>query len=542
MGKLISSKRYLYIANGAGLSPNINGLRFYDSGLIQLGVPIYYDETNTYKLRSLAGLWGLSRIDNTIGEFVRFNSSILGDYTASSGWSGALTISEYKNKISIKKQNLTSLKVGGGTTVNNPSSVYVFKGGSINTLADIFNPINFQVNDTIFITSLELFLNEDYDFLFQVDDHGAGKYWRNEQTNMNNYVIPVNYIIYFNTSNNNNIQVSNGAIIQKYNSGKIITYKNLISNSRFDVDNAYPITDGTSYFDENYLRGGWLQGGYNQAISYYYHNSPLFYNPVIVDNPAAYKTFANRTFHSINSPYDILPINHDIQPRLMKLFGVGSKLGRFDNDSNYLRTISSNVDFNPSDGQSWVKYGVEQIVAIPTWAKRIRYGVKYLVKSDDNFRPNNFAGLSLYFQRGLSRSYVNVSYLKNETSFTAISSLGTLYDAENYTYFNADFGTNAMCQWLGPNTSNVKVRKRNIINLANVQFGRPEYLNNFQILEDTISIPTFSSSSNAPDIENGRPEYVSLQMFFAEWVAYLDDSGVSSGGIYFYEPFLYFED
>ena len=130
-----------------------------------------------------------------------------------------------KNSISIKRQNLTSLKVGGGTTVNNPSSVYVFKGGSINTLANIFNPINFQVNDTILITSLELFLNDDYDFLFQVDDYGAGKYWRNEQTNMNNYVIPVNYIIYFNTSNNNNIQVSNGAIIQKYNSGKITLKK-----------------------------------------------------------------------------------------------------------------------------------------------------------------------------------------------------------------------------------------------------------------------------------------------------------------------------
>jgi len=119
MGKLISSKRYLYIANGAGLSPNINGLRFYDSGLIQLGIPIYYDETNTYKLRSLAGLWGLSRIDNTIGDFVRFNSSILGDYTAANGWSGTLTISEYKNKISIKKQNL-----GGGKIIAPRKSKY----------------------------------------------------------------------------------------------------------------------------------------------------------------------------------------------------------------------------------------------------------------------------------------------------------------------------------------------------------------------------------------------------------------------------------
>jgi hypothetical protein len=165
-------------------------------------------------------------IDNTlipVGAVVFINSSLNHSYA------GAILVNYYQGKISIKKQNLTSLKVGGGTTVNNPSSVYVFKGGSINTLADIFNPINFQVNDTILITSLELFLNDDYDFLFQVDDYGAGKYWTNDiyaQTNMNNYVIPVNYIIYFNTSNNNNIQVSNGAIIQRYSNGKMTLKKN----------------------------------------------------------------------------------------------------------------------------------------------------------------------------------------------------------------------------------------------------------------------------------------------------------------------------
>ena len=324
--------------------------------------------------------------------------------------------------------------------------------------------------------------------------------------------------------------------------GKLIGYKNQILNSRFDVDNAYPITNGSSFFDENYVRGGWLQGGNSQIIGYYYNNSPLFYIPII-DIPD-YRTFANRTFHSINSPYDILSVDHNIQPRLMKLFGVGSKLGRADNNTNYLKTITTTIDFDPADGESWVKYGVEQIVAIPSWAKKIRYGVKYLVKSDDNFRPNNVAGLSLYFQKGLSRSYVNFSYIKNETSYTAISSLETFYNynTENYAYFNSDFGTNAMCQWLGPNTSNVKVRKRVSTNLANVLGGRPQYLNNFQILEDTISIPTFSSSGGEPDIGNGFPEYVSLQMFFAEWVAYLNDSGINSGGIYFYQPFLYFED
>jgi hypothetical protein len=93
-GKINLNKKYLYKATGTSLTPNINGLRFYDSGLIQLDRPIYYDETNTYKLRWAAGFWALSRIDNTIGDFVRFNISILGNYTAASGWSGTVTISE----------------------------------------------------------------------------------------------------------------------------------------------------------------------------------------------------------------------------------------------------------------------------------------------------------------------------------------------------------------------------------------------------------------------------------------------------------------
>jgi len=254
MGSLNTRQKYIYqVSSVNNIEANLNsylGMRFYDTGLTtNENVKIYYNEANTLAIWGYIidgeAYWRITTIVNIgnqnvptfAGPFTPINSKPIGTYEDFFNESdpppnSTLVISEIssKLKISIKKQNLTSLKVGGGTTVNNPSSVYVFKGGSINTLADIFNPINFQVNDTILITSLELFLNDDYDFLFQVDDYGAGKYWTNDiyaQTNMNNYVIPVNYIIYFNTSNNNNIQVSNGAIIQKYNSGKI-QIKNLL--------------------------------------------------------------------------------------------------------------------------------------------------------------------------------------------------------------------------------------------------------------------------------------------------------------------------
>jgi hypothetical protein len=314
---------------------------------------------------------------------------------------------------------------------------------------------------------------------------------------------------------------------QNLGGGRIKTNKNSILNSRFELGYTPPYTS----YDANYYRGGWLAGG-SSILTNYYHNSPLFYE----GSPQGYQTYANRTFHEINSPYDRILSPYDpltLEPRLIKLYGVGSKFGRSDNNTNYLKTITSTTSLTPTDSESWVKYGVEQIVAIPSWAKRIRYGVKYLVKGDDTFRENNFGGLVLYFQLGDARSYVNTHIIKSSNSSTPISTLESLYTQNTYVNFDADYSSNAMCQWLGPNTSKVKVKRRSSI-LSSTDL--------IVTLSDTIDIPTFSAAGAQPDEVVGFPEYVSLQMFFAEWVAYLNNSGIVSGAIYFYEPFLYFED
>lgn len=49
-GKLNLNKKYLYKATGIGLTPNIDGLRFYLSGISALGYLSFRDETNTYEL------------------------------------------------------------------------------------------------------------------------------------------------------------------------------------------------------------------------------------------------------------------------------------------------------------------------------------------------------------------------------------------------------------------------------------------------------------------------------------------------------------
>jgi hypothetical protein len=86
---------YLYIASGVGLSPNINGFRFYDSGLTQNGQPIYYDETNVYWLTYIAAAWIIAPI-GTIGSSGLFfkSGSInpIGLYSGSSGYTGNVTI------------------------------------------------------------------------------------------------------------------------------------------------------------------------------------------------------------------------------------------------------------------------------------------------------------------------------------------------------------------------------------------------------------------------------------------------------------------
>ena len=125
---------------------------------------------------------------------------------------------------------------------------------------------------------------------------------------------------------NYNLNKNNRISIKKENlgGGKIKTYSNLLSNSRFDQNNFYPFNG----FDANYNISGPLGGG-SQILGNYYHNSPLFYR-------TDYATIANKTFHEINSPYTILPYGHALQPRLLKMFGAGSKFGKAENNTNYL--------------------------------------------------------------------------------------------------------------------------------------------------------------------------------------------------------------
>jgi hypothetical protein len=320
---------------------------------------------------------------------------------------------------------------------------------------------------------------------------------------------------------------------------------NQILNSDFSLDNTYPVMA----YDGNYFP----QGPYDDSsriLAHYVHNSPLLfeYDPAI-PQLFGYRTFANRTFHEIVTPYNILPLGHGLQPRLLKLFGVGTRFGVpnsfYDGimgNGNGLRTIINTTSFSPTDSQSWVKYGVAQYVPIPIGATKVRFGASFLVQSNDKFRSTNFGGIALSFKKNSLRSYVNIYPVQNQNLPPLANSelilLAGLYSTSTYTDFNADFGQNAMCQWMGPNNSRVKVKRLG----GGTRFYDISANNTFDIfnpIDFTVDIPTFSTAGG--DSTNGFPDSVCLEMFFAEYMPYLNNDGINSGAIYFRDPFLYFE-
>jgi len=267
MGRLIISKTrdYLYIASGTGLSPNINGLRFYDSGLIYNGKKSFYSENGQYAIwYNTIGVeaWYIGPIAN-IGTFttnswtkIGATDITIGSYPATLvSTTGTVTISEYKNKISIKKQSLSTLipfQIGIDVYSNNR---YIFKSATTNLLGTVFNPSLFNAP---YQDILNIYTPNGEQLTFYFD--GSEWIYSDFSPNANNYVIPNNSIIEITTDNITSVPVGGGAIIQKYNSGKINLFKSSIAPSLV----ATPLGIGFNVYS-----GNSTSPGMPQTISYF---------------------------------------------------------------------------------------------------------------------------------------------------------------------------------------------------------------------------------------------------------------------------------
>jgi hypothetical protein len=129
---------------------------------------------------------------------------------------GAIIQKYYQGKTSIKKQNLSILK--GQGFYPESEVIYIFKSAVNNTLGSIFNYLQFED----YIEILNIYYEGSISGqLINFASDGSG--WTDLDTfeNRNNYVIPANSIITINLGSDKNITVGGGAIIQRYNSGKI---------------------------------------------------------------------------------------------------------------------------------------------------------------------------------------------------------------------------------------------------------------------------------------------------------------------------------
>jgi hypothetical protein len=140
-------------------------------------------------------------------------------------------ISQEKN-ISIKKQNATFLKpysINGGTNEYDPNAVYIFKGGSINTVSTVFNYLELQ-GASSYSTADGIYIPSVGSYIYYKNSGIGGTGWRTTGgVDATNLVINDNEIIYFTPRSNKQISVNSGAIIQRYSNGKASLKKSNLS-------------------------------------------------------------------------------------------------------------------------------------------------------------------------------------------------------------------------------------------------------------------------------------------------------------------------
>jgi hypothetical protein len=177
--------------------------------------------------------------------------------------------------------------------------------------------------------------------------------------------------------------------------------------------------------------------------------------------------------------------------------------------------------------QTWASGTTIKVpISIPAGATTVNFGCSIRIAKNDQLRAKNFGGIFINFKRSTYRSYVNyIAVCGNEVPTL-------LGDDSPYTMFNTDFNSNATSQWLGPNTTKAKVKKLS-------QTVQDDTYDSWRIINGSATIPTFSTADN--DATDGRAEYVSLHMYLAESFVYLNNNdNVDTGGMFFYNPYLYF--
>jgi hypothetical protein len=213
----------------------------------------------------------------------------------------------------------------------------------------------------------------------------------------------------------------------------------------------------------------------------------------------------------------------------IKTFGIGSAL-------SHLPSANVSVDqynaFFPEN--NWSIYQLRySIFNIPINKNYVNFGCFYKVPANDRLRPLNFGFVRIDFSIASVFFVPPISYINHYT--ICGENMPTLVGGtDSYYYLNASEDSppriySPYNQWNGSA----------VIKLKNLgQKIQGPSTDDWQFLNFKVEIPTFSEEDG---LVNGKATRVNFKFGFGENLSYLDDdSGINSGSVIFYYPFLNF--
>ena len=293
---------------------------------------------------------------------------------------------------------------------------------------------------------------------------------------------------------------------------------NALLNPTFDVAESNPI----------------VYDGYNGSL---YFNKWAHYGQLYT-NDLDFKTHG-ATNYLANFPgfKDMGGVGLDDQPKVLKMFGAGTNFP--DNTTNVNTSNSRTYENIPltaftdtapagtfPDSGAWTKNEWSQGVSIPDSATTAKFGAYIRTPSDDLFRDLNCGGV--YIWQNIAASppanvYINAIVVKKPT------------DTINLVTGTQSAGLNSIQQWSGLDDSlsgsplRYALRWNDTVFVQSIDYKSTDDHQQFRKVEKEVTL------------QSGTSRKLGLGLFFGENQGNLDESGIPTGSIQFYNPFIIFE-
>lgn len=308
------------------------------------------------------------------------------------------------------------------------------------------------------------------------------------------------------------------------------------------TDPRLSLKSGVAPLVENYNTAG-PAGYYNQDLSVlaWRHYSPTYTNTI------DYKTLGLKYFLSAYPPYELgIALR---SPHLVKLAGIGSTLIAFNSLTRTypdppMRQITNDPTGPGTSTTNWVKYEIFQEVNIPVGATVVNVGAMILAPADDPLREFNFGGFYVFAGGNGSPAKVSIDY-----AAVCGASVPTLLGSttSSYTRYQETDPSNSLFMWAGPQLTGIGA-------VGNDRWNQDLYIKKVSVAPGA----TYSNQVLASDFTNWKQLDVRIplplggsgngvnnsklgfSLYFAESHSYLNNSGIPSGSVWFYDPYVVF--